>query len=99
MTSKEQLFRTLYKNNESRVAYADSVPMDLPIFDNFYVDSLLMENDLQIEEVFGEHASSILWFLYEWKPGFEIGQGDVVVKIQDIEQFIQYMKDVEGAFR
>lgn len=96
--SKEQIFRQLYDNQVKRDAYIDSVPSDLSafVYDNEYVNSLDADRSVLMDEVFGEHVEAIYWFLYEWKPGAEVGFDGHTEAIQDIDQYISWMKRFEG---
>jgi hypothetical protein len=95
--NKEQLFRKLHKSHIEREEYADKVPSDLgQFFTNCYVNSIWQDYDLLSRAAFGEHYDSVCWFLYDWKPGYEVGYGDVVVKIESIDQYIEWMKANEG---
>ena len=97
--NKEQLFRSLYKSHQRRIEWIDKLPKDIQqaFFDNEYVNALLEDNTLLMQSVFAEHYDSVEWFLYDWKPGAEVGQvGEEPVKIQDIDQYIAWMKSMEG---
>lgn len=97
--NKEQLFRKLYKSHQRRIEWIDKLPRDIQqaFFDNDYVNTLLEDNRALMQSVFDEHYASVEWFLCEWKPGAEIGQvGEEPVKIQTIDQYIDWMKSVEG---
>lgn len=96
--NKEELFRKLVKNNEEREAYFESLPRDIcmAFIDNGYCNNLLHERDMLIDNVFGEHAAAISWFLYEWKPGYDVGINGRMFKIYNIDEYILYMKLNEG---
>lgn len=91
---KEQLFRELYQSLVERNAYTDSIPREFDgvVFDNPYANSLGMDLEKVMDFAFGEHAEAISWFFYEWKPGFCCGD----VKINSIDDYIDYMKANEG---
>lgn len=94
MASKEKIFRELYANLLKRDEYFDTIPRDINMafVENQYVDNLLRERDMLIRLIFGEHSDAIEWFLYEWRPGFEVDG----VKINNIDEYIDYMKKYEG---
>lgn len=96
--NREKIFRELYKNDTSRDKYLGSIPVDIrsAFFDNQFVNNLCMERDMLIRMVFGEYADAIEWFLYEWRPGMEVGHDTVVMKIYSIDEYIEYMKINEG---
>ena len=94
MASKEKIFRELYANLLKRDEYFDTIPQDINMafVDNRYVDNLLHERDMLIRLIFGDQSEAIEWFLYEWRPGFEVDG----VKINNIDEYIDYMKKCEG---
>lgn len=96
--NKELIFRELYKNQLKRDEYFDKLPRDINMFviDNQFTNNVLQERDMLIRLIFGEHADAVEWFLYEWKPGAEVGFDTVVVKINNIDEYIEYMKNNEG---
>ena len=98
MTTKEQIFRTLHSNQQERDKYLDSLPNDFQnfILGNEYTESVAEERDMLFHLVFGEHAYSIEWFLYEWQPGYEVGMNGVMTKIYSIDAYIQWLKENEG---
>ena len=95
--NKIELFIYIYKEQQQQIKYLESVPQDIRpfIFDNEHANSIGMVNEKLIEAVFGEHASSIFWFLYDWAPGRKCGvDGDLTV-INSIDDYIEWMKAVE----
>lgn len=97
--NKERIFRELVKNEQERSDYFDTIPNDIcmAFTYNKYVDNLLQERDMLIRLIFGEHSEAIEWFLYEWRPGFEIGlAGQTPTPINSIDEYIDYMKKNEG---
>ena len=96
--NKIKLFKHLYTNMQKRDAYLDTIPPDLnsAFFDNTYVNLLDEDNSIMAHMIFGEHIESIMWFLYEWKPGYEVGCDGVTEKIMDIDQYIDWMQRMEG---
>lgn len=96
--NKKELFRELYKSKIDNDAYLETIPKDIntAFFDNKYVNNLEQDKANLIKLAFGEHWYSIEWFLNEWKPGYEVGMKDVFTKINDIDQYIQWMEENEG---
>lgn len=96
--SKEELFRKIYKLQQEADTYIEKVPTDISTsyIDNGFVNSILMIKDLLMEEVFGEHYQSVEWFLYEWQPGYEVRFEEKGANIYSIDEYIQWMKSVEG---
>lgn len=99
MISKEQVFRTLEKEEKIRNEYYDSLPSDMKdVLYNEYIESLYRCNDLLIDALFDEHADSVNWFLHEgWEPGDEVGVvGENLTPIHNIDEYIEWMKTHEG---
>lgn len=96
--NKEQLFRMMYERKQHEDAYIDSLPRDIAqaIFDNAYVNSITHVQDKLARYVFGDHMESIWWFLYEWKPGYEVSSNGITRKIDSIDEYINWMKEQEG---
>ena len=96
--NKEKLFRKLVENNADRDAYFMSIPADISMafIDNQYVNSLINERDIMLKMIFGDHTYSVEWFLYEWKPGMEVGFDGNMTAINNIDEYIDFMKTYEG---
>jgi len=96
--TREELFRKLYEEEVKRNKWFKSLPLDInsAFFDNEYVNSLYNDNSMLIEKVFDEYAESVSWFLYEWKPGYEVEFNGKTTKINNIDEYIKWMKSVEG---
>lgn len=94
----EQLFRELYKNEIDRDNYINSIPMDIrtSYFDNTFASNLLNEREHLLKIIFGDFYDSVMWFIYEWRPGFEVGMNDVMTQIHSIDQYISWMQENEG---
>jgi len=95
--TKEQIFRNLYANYVNRDAYLDRIPNDLQtyVFDNTYSNLLSNDCAMMINHIFGDAADGIFWFLYEWQPGYEVGYHEHERAIQNIDDYIDWMKNVE----
>lgn len=98
MMNKEKIFRELYRQTLVRDEWFDKLPTDIcaAFFDNVYTNSLSEECDMLIKIVFGEHTEAIQWFLWEWKPGFEVGCDGVTAVINNIDEYIDWLKKHEG---
>ena len=72
------------------------LPIDIntAFIDNGYVNKLSMERDMLLKIIFGEHTEAVEWFLYEWRPGFEVGCLGVCIPIHNIDDYINYMKKI-----
>jgi cobalamin-dependent methionine synthase I len=96
--NKTELFKQLVLENTARQEYIDRLPYDISaaFFDNQYVNSLSRTEELLIEKVFEDRAYAVYWFLYEWKPGMEVGMQNVKKKIDTVDQYIEWMTIMEG---
>lgn len=97
--TKEDIFRKLYQSELRRTAYIDSIPTDLRggVIDNQYVNDYSRDYMMMLGHIFGDDTDSISWFLYEWKPGWEVGyHRGVERKINSIDEYIDWLKNVEG---
>ena len=95
---KETLLRTLHQNEMERNEYLDTVPPDLQsaIFDNTYVNKVWEDNTILLKEVFGDQYLAVEWFLHEWKPGYNVGVNGVTKTINNIDDYIDWLKEYEG---
>lgn len=97
--NKERAFRELYRLSKLRDDYLDTVPSDLypTVIDNKYVNIVVHERDMLLRLVFGDQAESVEWFLYEWKPGYDVGCDGVELRpINNIDEYIEYLREHEG---
>ena len=96
--NKIELFKKIYAEHVKGDIWLDTVPTEISsiIFDNPYVESITRSNSILLETVFGAHAESIYWFMYEWKPGDEVAIGNYSAKIMGIDQYIDWMVANEG---
>ena len=95
---KIKLFRRAYELKLEGDAYIDPLPTEFKalIFDNGYSASQGMMNDLLQDVVFGKDRESVYWFLYEWHPGYEVGCNGKTVKINNIDEYIDWIVTEEG---
>jgi hypothetical protein len=92
--TKAQIFRKLVELKNQRYTYLESIPSDIQqaIFDNKAMDTLERAQDMLINEYFAEDAEAVFWFLYDWEPGFLVGINGTNTKINNIEDYITWMK-------
>lgn len=93
-----KVFKELYENELKRDMYVEKIPSDIrmSIVDNEFTASLEEERSMLIKLLFKEYTESIEWFLYEWKPGYEVGIDNVMTKINNIDEYISWMQENEG---
>lgn len=55
--------------------YIETVPPDIRsiFFDNQYINLLCMQKDALINQLFGDMADDVMWFLYEFEAGKSAG--------------------------
>lgn len=96
--NKSKIFRKIYENEQKRDKYLMSIPADIrmSVVDNAYTNSVQEERDMLLRLIFEEYTFAIEWFLYEWTPGAEVGFDTDMVKINSIDEYIDYMKNNEG---
>ena len=94
---KSEVFRKIVALTKEGNDFLDSVPNSISsvFFDNGYNNAQGLINDLLIDEYFGEHAGSVNWFLYDWKPGYEVEYNGQTTKIDDLDQYIEWMGRTE----
>jgi hypothetical protein len=95
---KSEVFRIIVDRHKDANEFIDKIPYSIaaPIFDNEYINEFHKINELLLKEYFGVHADSISWFLYEWKPGYEVSMNDVTTTINSLEEYIDWMIKNEG---
>lgn len=89
MTGKQHRNDYIDKINQADICLSDF------IYDNEYTNSVARENDFLIGKLFGEELSEdVFWFLYDWKPGFDVTANEVTYKINDLNGYIDYVNNV-----
>lgn len=88
----ENLVTTLYNNKLVRDEKFNKFPPNyrIMILDEEYVESVLQENDLLLEHVFGSHYLCVCWFLFDWKPGYTLVDNGITYVIQSLEDYLNY---------
>lgn len=100
--NKEEMFRKIVELHDKREAYFNSIPADLRsiVFDNEYANSLYKENEILMEQMFGEHYEDVMWYLYEWKTNYWMGGivsvNGVETKINNLDEYIDWLKRTSG---
>ncbi len=94
-----EIVSKLRSNHEVREDYSDSISeldycLSLYVIDNKYTNSVCMENDFLIQQLFGELTDHVCWFLYEWKPGYSIGDNGVDYVIETVQDFVDATQQI-----
>lgn len=64
-------------------------------YENTYVNKILLEHDHILKFALGDLYDDVYWFLYEWKPGYNIQSGDINYVINDLNDYMRYL-ETEG---
>jgi hypothetical protein len=64
-------------------------------YENTYVNKILLEHDHILKFALGALYEDVYWFLYEWKPGYNIQSGDINYVINDFADYMRYL-ETEG---
>ncbi len=88
MTNKLALLKQLRELQTKTNEYVDSLSNDIGTFliDNKYSDGINRMNDLLIDAAFGDLSYDASYFLYEWRPGFNITEADGTEWVLDTEE-------------
>jgi len=98
--TKEQLLRKVYALSRHAEKYFDNTPSNddgkVAAVNNQFVDDHLEIEELLLEEVFAEWWPSISWYLTEPSEKAVITSDAQHVTINNIDEFINYLKNVQG---
>lgn len=93
----KELIAIIYNEKTRRDNYIDRIPREFSdlVVENIYSSSLGYLNDLLIDEIFGEFAEDVDYFLYETsgdktKPNIFIEDREYCV--HDLESYFEYAK-------
>lgn len=97
MKTKEEVFRIIWQQKQNADKFIDSLPMSIneAFFANEFTDAYHIISDTLMREYFGKHWDSVCWFLYEWRKGFTVGIHKADTVINDIDDYIEWMKQNE----
>ena len=93
-TELHQLLETILKFRNEGTEWVESLNSDIrsAFYENKYVNSILMEIDVLLKLAVGnELIDDVEWFLYEWKPGFNIQIDDQTHEINNLGDFMRYL--------
>lgn len=92
--TKTELLKQLRELQKVEDAYIDSLPQDIcaAFYDNGYVNSIQKQNQLLIEEAFGDECELVYWFMWEWKEGYSIKDQDVEFVFNTEAEFYIYFE-------
>jgi hypothetical protein len=82
--------------------YLKSIPSDIKsvFFENQYTNLLSMQKDLLIDQLFGDMAEDVFWFLYEFEAGKSPGPHCILADGTEYvyntnEDYYAYLKECE----
>lgn len=90
-----RVIETLQASNERQSKFLEKLPRGFgeALFDNTYVDAFIETQAFLLEELLGEELfDEVSWFLYDWAPGYDIVSQQSSYKIENLEDFIKYLK-------
>lgn len=95
--TKLTLLKKLRAEQLKQDAWTSALPRDLSsaFYDNEFVDSLFMVQDLLLKAVMGGAYEDAAYFLNEWKPGYGITEADGTEwKLDTDEDYYTYFRKV-----
>jgi hypothetical protein len=82
--------------------YLKTIPSDIKsvFFENQYTNLLSMQKDILIDQLFGDMAEDVLWFLYEFEAGKSPGPHCILADGTEYvyntnEDYYAYLKECE----
>lgn len=97
----KNLLSIIQKNNIERDEYVDKLnaldnSVCSSVFDNFYTNSILFENEMLMEAMFGKVLyEDVCWFLFECKDrndSNKIWMNNVCYTINNVDDFVEYVR-------
>ncbi len=95
----EKLLTDIYSLHQELEAYNTKMHQLDRGFSNYLIESpaVLISNrisDKLMTTLFGEMLEDVLWFLYDWKEGYEIEVDGKKYIINNLDDYLAYVKDV-----
>lgn len=94
------LVRTLHERISADNQMLDALPAQVREFlgTNQLAESLYAQRELLAAAAFGAHWPDVNWFLFEWRPGFEITTDATTPRaatyvIKSIDDYLAYAKE------
>lgn len=60
------------------------------IVDDAYVNDLALLNEFLLRRVFPNHYECVMWFLWEWRPGYSVKQDGLEYIINNVEDYLAF---------
>lgn len=92
----DRIVDNLKKSLILRESYLDSLPSNFSelIVDNPHTNQMSITNDMLVEELFSDMTDHVMWYLYEWKPGYSIEENGVTYIINFHKDFVEATKQI-----
>lgn len=92
-TELKSLLQYLVKSHKESHDWLEQLPRDIQsaFYENTYVNNILLDQDRLLKFAVGDLYEDIQWFLYDWKPGFEIQVNETEYIIETLDDYINYL--------
>ena len=98
----EPIFTRIYSDTKKQDEFLKSIPVSIrdAFFDNEYSNSLEMLKEFMMKKLFStEITDDIMYFLYDWKSGYDIETNGNIYIIDDFEDMLIYFKKEYPSFQ
>lgn len=95
---KVSTLKAIYDNHVKAEKWLSTIPHEISdsFFDTPYINGLQENLNLMIKELFGIHADSVEWLLYEWREDLSCGIDGCIFDIKSPEEYYEYLIKYEG---
>lgn len=90
----KNLLQTMMKLQKEEQEWLDLVPIEIrSVFhENSFVNKICIEHDHILKFALGDLYEDVQWFLYEWRPGFQLAVDYKSYEINNIDDFFNYLE-------
>jgi len=91
------IFTVLYNETSKQNDFIDSLPssINMAFCDNPYTDSMATEKRLLLKHLFSKPIlDDIDYFIYEFKLGYKVIVNEVVYSPKNLEETLNYFKEI-----
>ena len=91
----ENITRRFYENNLLYKKMSEQYPYTYStlILEDEFVDDSLKFIDILINTLFPNHYECLMWFMYDWKPGYDAEVDGKIYVINDLEDYLKFKKE------
>ena len=88
------LLHTLMELRRKEDEWVESLPGEIrsAFYENVYVNNILLEFDHLLKFAIGDLYEDVQWFLYDWKPGYEIQVNETKHVIKTLDDYMRYLE-------